>query len=101
MGAGFLSRGFGGTVMAATDFIQVLEGRVLFSASPVGHAHKVDSPTVAADKAAIAADQAKIVSDEAALKSTLAADRAAVADTIQTGKTAIAQVKTQIRIDKG
>src|SRR3954452_22196304 len=85
--------------MAAMNFIQVLEERVLFSAS--GHAHKVDSPTIAADKAAIAADQAKIVSDKAAGKATLAADRAAVSDAVATGKAAIAQVKTQIRIDKG
>ena len=61
--------------MAAMTFVEVLEGRTLLSASPAGHAHKVDSPTVAADKAAIAADQAKIVSDKAAGKATLAADR--------------------------
>jgi len=85
--------------MAAMNFIQVLEGRVLFSAS--GHAHKVDSPTVAADKAAIAAAQAMIVSDRGGCKATIAADNAAVADAVQTGRTAIAQVKTQIRIDRG
>ena len=42
-----------------------------------------------------------IVSDKAACKATVAADKATVADEVAGGKTAIAQVKTQIRIDKG